>query len=92
MILSLRADQDYYAEARTYLPWSARPAITSGFYGKARLILPVNVHASFDMLSQEIQLSIEPTNTEKVRECSVMLIKHCYVATWKILDWKSEMK
>ncbi|XP_042893721.1 hemolymph clottable protein-like [Penaeus japonicus] len=65
-VIDFEADQDYFAEARTYLPWSARPAITSGFYGKARLILPVNVHASFDMLSQEIQLSIEPTNTEKI--------------------------
>ncbi|XP_042888822.1 hemolymph clottable protein-like [Penaeus japonicus] len=60
------SSQVQYVDARTHLPWSNRPAVASGLYADTQLVLPLNVHASIDSYSQEIQLSIEPTNTEKI--------------------------
>ncbi|XP_047490877.1 hemolymph clottable protein-like [Penaeus chinensis] len=64
--LVFEAHQDLFVEARVFVPWSERPAITSGLYGKTQLILPLNVHGSFNLINQEIEVSIEPTNTEKI--------------------------
>ncbi|XP_069996102.1 hemolymph clottable protein, partial [Penaeus vannamei] len=64
--LVFEASQDLFLEARVFLPWSERPAVTSGLYAKSEVLLPVNVHASFNLINQEIELSVEPTNTEKI--------------------------
>lgn len=63
---TFETSQVMYVDARAHVPWSNRPAVASGVYADTQLVLPLNVHASFDIYSQEIQLSLEPTNTVKM--------------------------